>query len=412
MEKIFIKKNFKFIGLLFLVISFIMMVIHNIKMDSYIKCFIIPFSLLIISFIYLIRRFNIDNNKKYYLFLVPIILILFSYLIIDIDESNMVLNIIVLPAILSMLFRGTTSEDYVINRNFMKNLFRIFPGNLFSNLGYLKLIKDDGKNKKRSNIKYIIIGFIIGIPIISVILSLLTSGDAYFDIFTNKVFGFISNFFNFDNVISNILIFVISFITLFSIFVNILKKRFVKDKLKENKNINSYIVSTILIMVNMVFVLFLVSEISKLTVNFLHVPIKYTYAEYAREGFFELLGVTIINMIIIGYLCYYTKAVEDNKFIKVLILFLCLFSIILIFNSYYRMFLYINRFGFTILRSQVILFLLMELIIFLIISKKIKYGVKHNECNIFTIIAISTYIINLYLCNDTFINYLNRVLNY
>lgn len=412
MEKIFIKKNFKFISLLFLVISFIMMVIHNIKTDSYIKCFIIPFSLLIISFIYLIRRFNIDNNKKYYLFLIPIILILFSYLIIDIDESNMVLNVIVLPAILSILFRGTTSENYVINRNFIINFFRIFPGNLFSNLSYLKLIKDSKKDKKNSNIIYIIVGFIIGLPIVGIILSLLTSGDAYFNVFTNKVFNFISDLFNIDNIISNILIFVISFISLFSIFVNILKKRFIKDNIKEYKNINSYIVSTILIMVNMVFVLFLVSEISKLTVNFLHIPIEYTYAEYAREGFFELLGVTIINMIIIGYLSYYTNMVKDNKLVKILVLLLCLFSIVLIFNSYYRMFLYINRFGFTILRSQVILFLLMELIIFLIIGKKIKYGIKHIEGNIFTIIVISTYIINLYLCNDTFINYINRLLGY
>ena len=412
MENIFIKKNFKLISILFLVISFMMMIIHNIKMDSYIKYFIIPFSILIISFIYLIRRFNIDNNKKYYLFLIPIILILFSYLIVDIDESNVLLNILIIPVILSMMFCGMTNDYYNINRNFIINFFRIFPGNLFSNLSYLKLIKDGKKDKKNSNIIYIIVGFIIGLPIVSIILTLLTSGDAYFNVFTNKVFGFISNMFNIDNIISNILIFVISFITLFSIFVNILKKRFVKDNIKGYKNINSYIVNTILIMVNMVFVLFLVSEISKLTVNFLHVPIEYTYAEYAREGFFELLGVTVINMVIIGYLSYYTNLVKDNKLVKILVLLLCLFSVVLIFNSYYRMFLYINRFGFTILRTQVILFLLMELIIFLIIGKKIKCGIKYSEGNIFTIIVISTYIINLYLCNSTFINYINKILGY
>ena len=65
MENIFVKKNFKLISLIFLVISFIMMVIHNIKMDSYIKYFIIPSCFLIISFIYLIRKFDIDKNKKY-----------------------------------------------------------------------------------------------------------------------------------------------------------------------------------------------------------------------------------------------------------------------------------------------------------------------------------------------------------
>ena len=69
-----------------------MMIIHNIKMDSYIKYFIIPSILLIISFIYLIRKFDIDNNKKYYFLLIPIILILVSYLVIDIADSNIFLT--------------------------------------------------------------------------------------------------------------------------------------------------------------------------------------------------------------------------------------------------------------------------------------------------------------------------------
>ena len=149
-----------------------MMIIHNIKMDLYIKYFIIPCSLLIISFIFLIRKFDIDKRKKYYLFLVPIILILFSYLIIDIDNSNIVLNVIVLPVLLSIFFAGITNERYVVDRNFIKNYFKIFPGKLFSNLSYLKLIKKE-KTKKKNNLIYIVIGFIIGLPIVSIILSLL-----------------------------------------------------------------------------------------------------------------------------------------------------------------------------------------------------------------------------------------------
>lgn len=199
---------------------------------------------------------------------------------------------------------------------------------------------------------------------------------------------------------------------LFSIFINILKNRFNKSNIGKKKNINSYIVNTILIMVNLVFMLFLVSEISKLTVNFFHLPELYTYAKYAREGFFQLLGVTVINMIIIGYLCYYTTLIKDNKLVKILVLLLCLFSIILIFNSYYRMFLYVNKFGFTILRSQVLLFLLMELFILILIGKKIKYGIRLREGNIFIIIIITTYIFNLYLCNNMFIDYINKILNY
>lgn len=66
------------------------------------------------------------------------------------------------------------------------------------------------------------------------------------------------------------------------------------------------------------------------------------------------------------------------------------------------MFLYIEKVGFTNLRLQVILFLLMELLSLLVILKKILFKLK-NDFVIFFIIIITTYIVNLYICNNWFI---------
>ena len=66
------------------------------------------------------------------------------------------------------------------------------------------------------------------------------------------------------------------------------------------------------------------------------------------------------------------------------------------------MFLYIEKFGFTNLRLQVILFLLMELLSLLVILKKILFKLKIDFV-IFFIIIITTYIVNLYICNNWFI---------
>ena len=87
-------------------------------------------------------------------------------------------------------------------------------------------------------------------------------------------------------------------------------------------------------------------------------------------GYFELLFVTIINFSITLYLIYKTNLIKENKLVKYLVLLLISFTILLIFNSYYRMFLYVGKFGFTNLRLQVILFLLMELLLSEIIIKK------------------------------------------
>ena len=220
---------------------------------------------------------------------------------------------------------------------------------------------------------------------------------------------FIENVFSFENIIDNVLLIVISFIILFSVFVNILRKRVSDDKTFKIRNVNATIVNTIMVMVNVVFLLFLVSEISKLTGNFLNLPAEYTYAKYAREGFFQLLFVTVINISMILYFVYYSNVMKENKFTKILTLILILFSILLIFNSYYRMTLYISVFGFTILRTQVLLFLTMELIIFILIGEKIIKDIKRNEAFMFMVIMVVTYILNLYICNDYVINIINRL---
>ena len=196
--------------------------------------------------------------------------------------------------------------------------------------------------------------------------------------------------------------FVIFFIIIFSIGVNLIRNRYIVMKENKIRKIDHTIIISMLSVINLVFVLFLISEISKLCCNFLQIPKGYIYSSYAREGFFQLLFVTIINFSIILYLIYKTNVIKENKVIRNLVLILIAFSVLLIFNSYYRMFLYIGKFGFTNLRLQVILFLLMELILFGIIIKKIINKVN-NDGLIFLVIMTSFYVINLYICNDFFI---------
>ena len=203
---------------------------------------------------------------------------------------------------------------------------------------------------------------------------------------------------------------IISFIILFSTFVNILKKRNAETKEIHKREINTSIANTVLIIINSVFVLFLISEISKFTINFLRLPVEYTYSSYAKEGFFQLLVVTVINIGIILYFTYCTTSVKENKLVKKLLTALAIFSILLILSSYYRVILYICAYSFTILRAQVVLFLVMELIIFVIIIKKIIKGITHKDATVYMLIISSVYIINLYLCSRPFVDLINSIM--
>lgn len=388
------KKN----TLICLLAAILIVIFHNLNIDWYLKNIIIPFGLLLIS-VTVILQDNKEINKKAYFMLIPIILILISDVIIKIDKSNKIINVFLLPILILMFFFLLVNKNYKISLNNLSLIFKIFPSKIFRNVKLLKPSITKEKNKKIVNV---ILGLIIGFVVSGVILLLLVSADDYFGAFLEKI----TLVYTID--ISSIILLIVSFIVIFSISVNSIRAKNIKMNEEKYRVVDKTIVITVLSVINFVFLLFLISEISKLCGNFLEIPKGYIYSSYAREGFFQLLFVTIINYFVIAYLMYKTKDVYKDKIVKILILSLVCFSVLLIFNSYYRMFLYIRQFGFTILRLQVVLFLLMELILFIIITKKLIKELK-NDGVIFLIIFSAFYVINLYLCNDWFIKIISNV---
>lgn len=380
-----------------IVSALLIVIISNLKIDWYFKTIMFPFFMVLVSSTILVMK-NDDINKKAFYLLIPIILIVFSNLILillkgTLDENNEILNIIVLPILISIYLFSLINRNYKIALVNIPLMFKIFPRYLFRNLKFLKIKTNREKTNKILNAVF---GIIVGIVFSIVILLLLMSADDYFNKFVSKAFISI----NLD--FSKIMQFVIFFIIIFSIGVNLMRNRYIVMKENKTRKIDHTIIISMLSVINLVFVLFLISEVSKLCGNFLQIPNGYIYSSYAREGFFQLLFVTIINFSIILYLIYKTNVIKENKIIRNLVLILISFSVLLIFNSYYRMFLYIGKFGFTNLRLQVILFLLMELILFEIIIKKIINKIN-NDGLIFLVIMTSFYVINLYICNDFFI---------
>lgn len=388
-----------------LISAILIVVAGMLNIDFYFKSVMFPFLMILISSTILVKDYE-GINKKAYLLIIPIVLIIISNLVLKIlkgnlDGTNQLLNIIVLPLLISTYLFMLVRSDFNVSLENMFLVFKLFPKNLFKNLKFIKIDTNKDKNDKIINI---IFGTIIGVFISGLILALLTSADAYFDKFLSSIVTNINVDFNLWYVIKGIIYFVV----LFVIGINLFKNKEIALKESKMSRVNKTVITTMLFIVNFVFVLFLISEISKLCGNFLKVPKGYIYSSYAREGFFQLLFVTLINFGIILYLIYKTNLVKEDKKVKYLVLSLIAFSIFLIFNSYYRMFLYIGRFGFTNLRLQVILFLFMEIILFGFIIKKIIRGAKKDGM-VFLIIMTITYVINLYVCNDWFIGILEKI---
>ena len=102
-----------------------------------------------------------------------------------------------------------------------------------------------------------------------------------------------------------------------------------------------------------VYVLFFFSQWDYFTGAFTGVlPRGFSYADYAREGFFELCAVAGINFLLLMGLDAYTRREKraEEGVLKLLKLLLCLFSLVLIATAAAKLVLYIRRYGLTDLR--------------------------------------------------------------
>ncbi len=384
-----------------LIASLLITTLQFMPLSSYLINFILPLLILLTTHSILLKNHPPTKAKAYY-FLIPILLIFLCTIFIPMAPSNQVLNIIIIPILISIYFFTLTNKYYHLNLSTISWIWKLFPAKLFQNLEYLTATDISPKKETTKNI---LLGIIIGGGIGLILLSLLVSADAYFDAFITSITNL------FPSNPTSIIRFLVAFLILFSTYINILQNKTTQPKNSSPKALDEVLIITILSIINLVFLLFLISELSKVTTNFLQLPIEYTYSSYAREGFFQLLFVTIINFAIITYLLYKTNTIQNSTKVKKLILLLIMFSCTLIFNSYYRMYLYIKFYDFTILRLQVILFLTMELILFLLITRKLQKPFQHRDSNIYFIVIITFYIINLYTCNSSFIHYINNIIS-
>ena len=84
-----------------------------------------------------------------------------------------------------------------------------------------------------------------------------------------------------------------------------------------------------------------------------------TYASYAREGFWQLLFVGIINLILVISVVY---ASQKNRILKMILTVICGCTFVMTISAMYRMFMYVHVYHMTFLRVLVLWFLILNLV--------------------------------------------------
>jgi hypothetical protein len=152
---------------------------------------------------------------------------------------------------------------------------------------------------------------------------------------------------------------------------------------------------TILVLINIIYAVFSFIQFTYLFGGSTFVlPSSYTYAEYARRGFFELIVVSIINFGILLFGIVFVKK-ENKKMLDAIRTFftlLVIFTFVILTSAFYRMLVYEQAYGFTYLRVFVQTFMIMLFFLFIVNIIYIWYP-KLPIIKSYFIISLAVYII-------------------
>ncbi len=223
---------------------------------------------------------------------------------------------------------------------------------VFASLGNIHRAFADGaayyrKNgRKNKKLWSLCLGVLIAMPLLFVVLLLLAGADAVFRQMTNQLLeGFrAENVFN--------VLFRIAFLFMASYqLLSYLCEKKINEKVYDGRTGEPILAITITTMLSVVYLLFSGIQIVYLFLGKMQLPEGYTYAMYAREGFFQLLAVSILNLVIV-LICL--GCFRESEVLKIVLTVMSLCTFVMIASSALRMVIYIRYYYLTFLRILVL----------------------------------------------------------
>ncbi|MDE5589590.1 MAG: DUF4173 domain-containing protein [Acetatifactor sp.] len=190
------------------------------------------------------------------------------------------------------------------------------------------------------------LGLLVGVPLVFVVLMLLASADVLFRQMTDGLLVGI----NFGSIINVVFRIVFMFLASYCLTSYLCRKR-IREEVKDKRTGEPVLAITVTSMLTVLYMVFSAVQIEGLFLGRMQLPEGYTYASYAREGFFQLLAVSLLNLVIVLVCLYYFK---DSKVLKTILTIMSFCTFVLIASSAMRMVMYIKSYYLTFLRVLVL----------------------------------------------------------
>lgn len=295
-----------------------------------------------------------------------------SYVLYD-NALFFLLNIVVIPFLVLFHVVLITSPG---NLKWGKPAFvvrmaaKIWQGVAYSSQFSGRVFKVLFRNMDESTtqtVKRMLIGLLIGLPLLGIITGLLMSADAVFEEIVLKLPQFIFEL-NLEGIFRTVAVLV--FTALFFGILQVLqinRRTPIQEKNdEENGTIswNGITAVTILILLNAVYTLFTAIQFTYFFSDGLQEG--YTYAEFARRGFFELIIVTLINWTILICCLKFVReqGVKMKLVLKLMYSMLVIVSGVMLVSAYQRLSMYEAAYGFTMERILAHAFMVFLIVIF------------------------------------------------
>ena len=378
---------------------------------------------------------NKMKNKKALFWLVPILLLSSSYFIFN-NRLFRILNGFVIP-ILFIVMLIELEEKEIQAKGFFWNILGCFvrPINKIGEaLDKIREKREEitGELKSWEKIKLFFKSVLIILPVIIIVLILLSSADESFASIFDGIGNFISGILwngNFIDFLIRVFIFVIVLFYLLSFSYQLVTEKCLQQETKEieefsiwteeekkkmaedEKRKGNFTSKLLLISLNLIYLVFVLVQIKNFILTIKNIDENFGYSSYARQGFFQLMITSLINFLVLLKLKITKNTNQKDKKLKVLGIFLLVFTICLDLIAGMRMFLYEQEYGYTYLRLLVYFVLITEIFITIPIFISLS-GKKINLFRSILIIISITYVVLNFINIDNLIarNNINRYL--
>lgn len=303
------------------------------------------------------KKLSVKTDNKRWFFIISICLLGLSNMLTDsvvLAFLNYVGIILLFFCFLLRHFYDTKEWDFskfcsALSRTIICSVGRFnYP---FKSLQqYLK----EHRKRKNTKIYYVFLGILIAIPLLLVVCSLLLSADVVFRSFSDRLFSGLFENIDFGTIFA--VVFTICF-GMFSSYCILIELAFqdVNPVMENKKTMEPIIAITFSSILTVIYLCFSIIQIAYLFIGNMKLPDGYTYAAYARQGFFQLLFVCLINLVLV---LFCQKHYRENKVLKTILTIICGCTYIMIASSTMRMLLYIASYQLTFLRIFVLVSLL------------------------------------------------------